>query len=78
MDMVRVRARRIPRFLSENYKVKHIQLSRSVLRRHEHSEDAFISRVSMADKTWLFYFDPETKQPLTLRLQLETLIDVIE
>ena len=36
--------------------------SKTLLRRFEKEADAFLNRIITTDETWLFYYDPETKQ----------------
>ncbi|XP_061190225.1 histone-lysine N-methyltransferase SETMAR-like [Saccostrea echinata] len=62
LNMCRVSARWIPRLLSVNDKAKRVRLSRNFLRRHASEGDSFINKIITTDETWLFYFDPETKQ----------------
>ncbi|XP_062618459.1 histone-lysine N-methyltransferase SETMAR-like [Saccostrea cucullata] len=61
LDMKRVSARWIPKLLTDEDKTKRLQLSRAFLRRYS-NEDNFLQRIVTTDETWLFHYDPETKQ----------------
>ena len=62
LDMRRVSARWIPRLLSADDKSRRIQLSRSFLGRYEREGEEFLNRIITTDETWLYHYDPETKQ----------------
>lgn len=61
LEMRRVAARWIPRLLTENDKTKRVQLSKTFLWRYSHEKD-FLDRIVTTDETWLYHYDPETKQ----------------
>lgn len=61
LNMRRVSARWIPRLLTEGDKVKRVQLSRAFLRQCSNDE-RFLQRIVTTDETWLYHYDPETKQ----------------
>lgn len=57
-----VHARWVPRLLKDHEKERRVQESRSFLRRVDREGDEFLRRVITTDETWLFFYDPETKQ----------------
>ena len=61
LEMRRVAAHWIPRLLTENDKTKRVQLSKTFLWRYSHEKD-FLDRIVTTDETWLYHYDPETKQ----------------
>ena len=62
LNMSRVCARWVPRLLSEDDRKRRISASRDFIRRWRASGDAFLDRIITTDETWLYFFDPETKQ----------------
>lgn len=63
LDMRRVLVRWIPRLLTENDKAKQVQLSTAFLRQYSTcNEDDFLQRIVTTAETWLFHYDPKTKQ----------------
>ena len=62
LDMNRVSARWIPRLLTEDEKLKRVRISRSFLHRYKQEGNEFLNRIVTTDETWLYHFDPETKQ----------------
>ena len=62
LNMSRVCARWVPRLLSEDDRKRRISASRDFIRRWRASGDAFLDRIITTDETWLYFYDPETKQ----------------
>lgn len=62
LNMHKVSARWVPRLLSDDNKVRRVAASRKFLRRYDREGDEFLSRIVTTDETWLFMYDPETKE----------------
>ena len=62
LEMTRVCARWVPRLLKDNEKERRIKDSKTFLRRYRLEGDSFLDRIITTDETWLWLFDPETKQ----------------
>ena len=60
-NMIRVSARWVPRLL-HNEMERRVMDSKTFLRPFEKEGDAFLNWIITTDETWLFYYDPETKQ----------------
>jgi len=52
----------VPRLLKDHEKERRVHDSRAFLRRFEREGDEFLSRIITTDETWLWFYDPETKQ----------------
>ena len=62
LEMTRVCARWVPRLLKDNEKERRVKDSKTFLRRYRLEGDSFLDRIITTDETWLWLFDPETKQ----------------
>lgn len=62
LQMRRVSARWVPRLLSDDDKQRRVTESMRFLRRFDREGNRFLQRIVTADETWLYYYDPETKQ----------------
>ena len=62
LKMSKVHARWVPRLLKNAEKERRVQDSLSFLRQYERHGDAFLDRIITKDETWLWFYDPETKQ----------------
>ena len=62
LKMSKVHARWVPRLLKNAEKERRVQDSLSFLRQYERHGDAFLDRIITTDETWLWFYDPETKQ----------------
>ena len=60
--MSRLSARWVPRLLSDSEKLSRVHESNNFLRRWRREGDAFLDRIITVDETWLYHYDPETKQ----------------
>ena len=62
LNMQKLSAKWVPRCLNADEKRKRVESSRLILRHFQQSSDSFLSRIVTVDETWLFHYDPETKQ----------------
>jgi histone-lysine N-methyltransferase SETMAR len=62
LNMHKVSARWIPRILSNDNKSNRVKASRKFLERYRKEGDTFLQRIITTDETWLFLYDPETKE----------------
>ena len=62
LGMHRVSARWIPRMLSADDMTRRVAASTEFLRRYDREGDEFLRRIVTTDETWLFHYDPESKQ----------------
>ena len=62
LNMTRVCARWVPRVLTESDQQRRVSASRAFLKRWKADGDMFLERIITCDETWLYYYDPETKQ----------------
>ena len=62
LGMSRASARWVPRLLTDMEKARRIQDSEMFLRRVKREGDQFLDRIITTDETWLWLFDPESKQ----------------
>ena len=60
--MTRVCAHWVPRILSDDDRQKRVAASKSFMRQWKSGGDRFLDRIVTTDETWLYYYDPETKQ----------------
>ena len=65
LNMSRVSARWVLRLLKNHEMDRRVMDSKTFLRRFEKEGDTFLNRIITTDETWLFYFDPKTKQQLS-------------
>ena len=59
--MRRISARFVPRLLSDDQKVLRISVCRELKKQARHDPN-FISNITIGDETWVYGYDPETKQ----------------
>jgi histone-lysine N-methyltransferase SETMAR len=59
--MRRISARFVPRLLSEDQKALRVSLCRE-LKQQARDDPNFISNIITGDETWVYDYDPETKQ----------------
>ena len=64
LNMSRVSASWIPRLLKNHEMERGVMNSKTFLRPFEKKGDASLNWMITTDETWLFYYDPETKQQL--------------
>lgn len=62
LSMTRLCARWVPRLLTTEEQETRVAVSRQFLRRYSRENDDFLDRIITCDETWLWLFDPETKQ----------------
>ena len=58
----RVCAHWVPRILSDDDRPKRVAASKSFMRQWKSGGNSFLDRIVTTDETWLYYYDPETKQ----------------
>ena len=61
-NMERICARWVPRLLKENDRQWRVSASQAFLKRWKAGDDKFLDRIITTHETWLYYYDPETKQ----------------
>ena len=61
LGMRRVAAKFVPRLLKDDQKLSRVNVCKELQQRVEHEPD-FMSRVITGDETWVYGYDPETKQ----------------
>ena len=52
----------VPKFLNADQKHQQCQSSEQILEFFRHDPNDFLSQLVTMDKTWLYHYDPETKQ----------------
>ena len=62
LNMKLICARWVPRLLTENDCQRRVSASQAFLKRWKAGGDNFLNRIITTDETWLYYYDPETKQ----------------
>ena len=62
LNKERICARWVPRLLTENDLQRRVSASQAFLKRWKAGGDKFLDRIITTDETWLYYYDPETKQ----------------
>lgn len=62
LNMKKVSARWIPRLLTEEHREKRVSASKHFLHRYRREGEAFLDRIVTTDETWIYLFDPETKE----------------
>ncbi|XP_052771046.1 protein GVQW3-like [Mya arenaria] len=62
LKMSRASARWVRRLLTEDEMSKRLLESRRFLVRYEKKGNRFLEKIVTCDETWLFYYDPKTKQ----------------
>ena len=63
-NMRRISARFVPRLLSDDQKVFRISVCREI-KQQARDDPKFISSIITGDETWVYDYDPETKQQLS-------------
>jgi hypothetical protein len=61
-NMSKVSARWVPRLLKHDEREHRLHCCREFVRRVEGNELSFLDRIITTDETWLFHYDPESKQ----------------
>lgn len=61
-NMSKVSARWVPRLLKNDERECRLRCSHEFVQRVEREGVAFLDRIITTDETWLFHFDPESKQ----------------
>jgi len=62
LKMNKVCARWVPQLLTQDQKTTRVQMSRSFLSRFHREGDQFLHRIVTMDETWLYLYEPESKQ----------------
>ena len=62
LHMSKVCARWVPKMLSDDMKQSRVTISGAMLTRYNTNPDDFHLRVVTCDETWLYHYDPESKQ----------------
>lgn len=62
LHMRKLSSRWVPRLLTSDHKEQRVDSSRKFLARYQKEGDAFLDRIITTDETWLFLYDPETKE----------------
>jgi histone-lysine N-methyltransferase SETMAR len=58
----KVSARWVPKQLTPELKEHHVDVCQTLLRRYEAKGEGFLERIVSGDKSWVHYFQSETKQ----------------
>jgi len=62
LDMLKLSAKWVPKFLNADQIRQRRQLSEHLLEFCRRDPNDFLSRLVIMDETWLYHYDPETKQ----------------
>jgi len=62
LDMRKLSAKWVPKYLNADQKRQRCQGSEQILEFFRRDQNDFLSRLVTMDETWLYLFDPETKQ----------------
>ena len=62
LDMWKLSTKGVPKFLNMDQKCQRCQLSEQLLEFLWRKPNDFLSRLVTMDKTWLYHYDPETKE----------------
>lgn len=62
LDMRKVPARWVSKCLNAAQKHERVATSQAILRHFEADKSSFLGRLETMDDTWLFLYDPETKE----------------
>ncbi|XP_048251006.1 histone-lysine N-methyltransferase SETMAR-like [Haliotis rufescens] len=62
LHMSKVCARWVPRMLTDDMKLSRVTISGDLLTRYNANPDDFHFRIVTSDKTWVYHYDPESKQ----------------
>jgi len=64
LDMRKLSAKWVPKCLNADQKRQRCQSSEQILEFFRRDPNDFLSRLVTMDETWLYHYDPETKQQL--------------
>ena len=64
LDMRKLSAKWVPKFLNADQKRQRCQASEQHLEFFRRNLNEFLTRLVTMDETWLYHYDPETKQQL--------------
>ena len=62
LDMRKLSANWVPKYLTADQKLQRCQSSEQVLKFFRHDPNDFLSRLVTMDEIWLYHYDPQTKQ----------------
>jgi len=62
LDMRKLSAKWVPKYLNADQKPQRCQSSEQLLEFFRHDQNDVLSRLLTTDETWLYHYDPETKQ----------------
>lgn len=62
LGMSKVSARWVPKMLTTFMKNTRVEISKELLARFTNSAENFLERLVTCDETWIYHFDPESKQ----------------
>jgi len=62
LDLRKLFAKWVPKFLNANQELQRCQTSELILKFFRRDPNDFLSRLVTMDETWLYHYDPETKQ----------------
>ena len=62
LDMRKLSAKWVPKCLNADQKRQRCQSSEQILESFRRDPNDFLSRLVTMDETWLYHYDPETKQ----------------
>ncbi|XP_048243687.1 histone-lysine N-methyltransferase SETMAR-like [Haliotis rufescens] len=62
LHMSKVCARWVPRMLTDDMKLSRVTISGALLTRYNANPDDFHFRIVTSDETWVYHYDPESKQ----------------
>jgi len=62
LDMRKLSAKWVPKYLNADQKFQRCQSSEQITEFFRHNPNDFLSRLVTIDETWLYHYDPETKQ----------------
>ena len=62
LNMSKISARWVPRLLTVVHRQTRVELCNHFINRFDHNPEDFISRIVTGDETWLYGYDPATKQ----------------
>lgn len=62
LNMSKVSARWVPRLLTDENKQRRLECSQQFLDLYDAQGDEFLDKIITTDETWLYHYDPESKQ----------------
>jgi len=62
LDMMKLSAKWVPKCLNADQKRQRCQSSENIFEFFQRDPNDFLSRLVTMDETWLYHYDPETKQ----------------